>query len=179
MLMQPQSSDKQFDFMLKNNQPAKSGGGLLKLPKPVMIGLAVILGIILLIAVSSVLSGRKNGATQPIVDSVARGQEIIRVTTAVQTLGLHDPSINALSTTVLAVLTSDHRQLVQYLAANNVKLTKVQASVYTDKTVDDQMQTALQSNNLDQTYTTYLQQNIKTICRLPIKLRRDQRARIF
>lgn len=158
--MQPQSSDHQFDFMLNNNQPVKRGLGMPKLPKPIMIALGVILAIILIIAVSSFLSGRKNGASKPMIDSAARAQEIVRVTSVVQKLGLRDPSINALSSTVLAVLTSDRQQMIVYLANNKAKVTTVQLARDADPTVDAQMQSALQSNNLDQAYVTYLQQHL-------------------
>lgn len=157
MLMQPQSPDHQFDFMLKQNQPATKGLGMSKLPKPLVVGIGIILLIILAITISSVLSGRKNGASQPIIDSVVRGEEVIRVTKVVQTLGLQDPSTNAASYTVLAALSSDHTQLSKYLVNLKAKLSLAQLAADTDKTIDAQMQSAQQNNNLDQAYISYLQ----------------------
>jgi len=159
--MQPASPDPQFDFMLKNNQPVKKGLPLPNLPKPAKIILAVVLGILLLVVISSVLSNRGKGSSQEIVGAMASGQEITRVTTLVQTqLRLQDPETQALAATVLVSLTSDSQQLSDYLANNNTKVSKLQLEADTDKTTDTQLETASQNNGLDTAYKAYLKESL-------------------
>jgi hypothetical protein len=159
--MQPASPDPQFDFMLKNNQPAKKGLAMPRMSKPLKIGLAVVGGIILLIIISSVLSGRKSGGTQPIINAMARGQEILRVTQLTQQqLPLRDPTTQALAATVSSSLTSDQQQLTSYLAINHNKVSKTLLAADIDKTTDTQLQSASQNNNLDATYVGYLKANL-------------------
>ena len=159
--MQPSSPDPQFDFMLKNSQPAKKGLPLPRLPKVAKIILAVVLGILLLVIISSVLSGRNKGSSQGIIGALARGQEISRVTTLTQQqLHLQDPETQALASTVSATLASDNQQLTSYLATNGTKVSKVILATDTDKSTDAQLQTASQNNSLDDAYRAYLKVNL-------------------
>ena len=159
--MQPTSPDPKFDFMLKNKPQAKRGMGLPNVPKPVKIILGIVVGLFLLIIISSVLSGRNKGATQPIVNAMARGQEIIRVTQLTQQqLPLQDPTTQALAATVFSSLTSEQQQLISYLAANHTKVSKVQLAADTDKTTDSNLQSASQNNNMDEAYVSYLKTNL-------------------
>jgi hypothetical protein len=159
MLMQPSSPDPKFDFMLKNNPQPKRGLPLPSFSKPVKIILAATIGVLLLVVISSILSGGKGGSTQPVVNAVARGQEILRVTGLTQQqIHLQDPTTQAVAATVSAALTSDQQQLSSYLASSHTKLSKLQLAADTDKTTDAQLQSASQNNNLDQAYVTYLQQ---------------------
>lgn len=154
MLMQPQSPNPDFDFMLKENQPSKRGFSMPNIPKPAMIGLAVVGGLILLVVVASLFSG---GKSNPVTGVLARGQETLRVTTMVQQLQLKDPQTQALAATVSSALTSDQAQLNSYLAKNHTKVTKLELAADLDKSTDTSMQTASQNNNLDAVYITYLQ----------------------
>lgn len=159
MLMQPTSPDPKFDFMLNNSAPPKRGLPLPSFSKPVKIILGVVLAVVLLIIISSALSGRNKGATQPVINTVARGQEILRVTLlAQQQFHLQDPTIQASAATVSAALASDHQQLISYLTKTGTKLSKLQLAADSDKTTDSQLQSASQNNNLDQAYITYVQQ---------------------
>jgi hypothetical protein len=159
--MQPTSPDPQFDFMLKNNPPTKRGPSLPNLSKPLKIVLGVVAGIFLLIIISSALSGRKSGATQPIINSMARGQEILRVTQLTQQqLSLRDPATQALAATVSSALSSDQQQLTGYMAKNGNKLSKAQLAADIDKTTDAALQSASQTNGLDTAYIDYLRANL-------------------
>jgi hypothetical protein len=160
MLMQPQSPDPKFDFMLKDNQPAKRGLALPNMPKPVKIILAAIIGVILLIIIYSLLSGRSSGATQPVINSMARGQETLRVTKLVQQLQPQDPTTQALAATVSAALSSDQAQLKSYLAANHTKPSAALLAADADKSADTQLQSASQNNSLDAAYAAYLKTNL-------------------
>jgi hypothetical protein len=163
MLMQPQSPNPNFDFMLKD-QPKPKRSFMPNLSKPLKIGLAVAGGIILLIIISSLLSGRNNGASQPIIGALARGQEILRVTALLQQppLQLRDPQTQALSATVSSSLSSDQQQLVSYLAKNHTKVNTVQLAADVNKSTDASLQSASQNNNLDSAYITYLKSNLGT-----------------
>jgi hypothetical protein len=157
--MQPQNPDPQFDFMLKNSPQPKRSLALPSMSRPVKIAAFAILGILLLIITSSVLSGRKDGGTQSIISAAAREQEILRVTQLAQTQQtLRDPGTTALAATVTSTLTSQKAQLTAYLAQNHTKLSKLQLAADTDKTVDAQIQDASQNNQLDSAYKNYLKQ---------------------
>jgi len=155
--MQPQSPDPNFDFMLKDQQPAKKSLlPSLNLPKPAKIALAVVGVIIVLVVISSLLSGRKSGSTQGFINVLARGQETLRVTALVQQLNLQDPRTQALAATVSAALTSDKTQITSYLAKNKTKASTAQLAIDTDKSTDSSLQSASQNNGLDATYVNYL-----------------------
>jgi hypothetical protein len=159
--MQPTSPDPKFDFMLKNNQMAKRGLGLPPMSKPVKIILGAVLGIFILIIISSALSGRGKGATQPIINAMARGQEILRVTKLTQQqLPLQDPTAQALSATVYSSLSSDQQQLSAYLAANHAKVSTALLAADVDKASDAQLQSASQNNNIDSAYEDYLKTSL-------------------
>jgi hypothetical protein len=161
MLMQPQNPDPKFDFMLKNNQPAKRGLPLPRMSKPVKIIAGAIFAVILLIVVSSVLSSRNKGATQPIINAMARGQETLRVTLlAQQQLHLQDPTTQAVAATVSSSLASDQAQLKAYLLNNHTKLSTAQLAGDIDKNTDTQLQSASQNNSLDSAYVTYLKDSL-------------------
>jgi hypothetical protein len=159
MLMQPTSPDPKFDFMLKNNPQSRRGLGLSGLSKPLKIGLGITLGIILLVIISSVLSGRKNGSIQPLLGVVARNHEILRVNQLTKSkLPLQDPETKAVAATVYSSLTSEQQQLTAYLAATHIKLTKAQLAADTNTNTDAQLQDASQNNDLDTAYKSYLKE---------------------
>lgn len=160
MLMQPTSPNGQFDFMLKN-QPQTKKGILPGISKPIKIIVGAIIGLLLLVIVISLFTGGSSVASQPIVSSMARGQEILRVTALTDSqLPLQDPSAKALAATVTATLTSDQSSFSKYLAKNGVKITKLELAADTDKTTEAQLQSAMQNNNLDSAYENYVKENL-------------------
>jgi hypothetical protein len=156
MLMQPKSPSPDFDFMLKDNKPAKRPLPIPNLPKPVKIALAVLGILILIIFALSLLSGRKNGGSQSFINVLARAQETLRVTTLAQQLKLQDPQTQALAATVSAALSSDEKQFISYLANGHTKVSKAQLAADTEKTTDASLQAASQNNSLDTAYANYL-----------------------
>lgn len=154
---QPQSPNSDYDFILKDKQTAKRNLPLPNLPKPMLIAVAVLAGLILVIIVASLLSGRKNSQWQPFESILARGQETLRVTQMTQQeLQLQDPQTKALAATVSSALTSDQQQLKIYLAKNKVKVSMAELAVDTDKTTDASLQSASQNNSLDSAYVDYV-----------------------
>lgn len=156
MLMQPKSPSPEYDFILKEDQSAKRGLPLPRLPKPLAFVLAILFVLILIIIIASALSGRKNSQWQPFEGVLARGEETIRVTKAVQDLKLQDPQTQALAATINSTLSSDQTQLVSYLSKNHVKVAGAQLAADTDKSTDTSLQTAAQNNNLDAAYVNYV-----------------------
>lgn len=154
--MQPQSPSPDFDFMLKDQPKARRGVPLPNFSKPVKIILAVLAAIILLIVISSVLSGRQAGKTQPFINVLARGQETLRVTSSAQQLQLQDPQTQALAATASSALASDKQQLTDYLAKNHNKISPNALGGDDDKTTDANLQTAAANNNLDSAYVAYM-----------------------
>jgi hypothetical protein len=159
-LMQPTTPDGQFDFMLKNNPPPKSGF-LPNIPKIVKIIVATTIGVMLIAIIASIFTGRSNVAGQPMINSLAEAQEILRVTALTGSqLPLQDPTVQALAATVSSTLTSDQSSLNNYLSKNGVKISKLELSAKTDKTTDAQLQSASQNNNLDAAYQNYLKDSL-------------------
>lgn len=157
--MPPQSPNPDFDFMLKNQQPAKRGLPLpgLNLPRPIKITLFVALGIILLVIISSLLRGGSSNSTAAITGVLARGQETLRVTQLVQQqLQLQDPQAQGLAATISNSLSSDQVQLKNYLARNHAKINAALLASDIDKNTDSSMQTASENNGLDDAYKSYL-----------------------
>lgn len=154
--MQPQSPNPDYDFILKDNKPAGRGFSMPNLSKPVLIGLAAVMAIIVIIIAAALLGGRKNGSLLVYEGVLARGQETIRVTKLAQQLQLQDPQTRSLAATVSTTLTSDQKQLISYLAKNNMKVPAVALAANTDKTTDTSLQSAAQNNRLDAAYVDYL-----------------------
>jgi len=155
MLMQPQSPDPQFDFMLKDS-PQPKRGLVPAIPKTAKIILAAVLGIFLLVIIIALISGRNKGSTQGIVSVMARNQEIIRVTDLAQQLQLEDPQTQALAATVSASLSSDKQRLLDYLNKNKAKASPAQLAADKDTNTDTSLQSASQNNSLDTAYIDYL-----------------------
>ncbi|MGH7157389.1 MAG: hypothetical protein ACREGG_04755 [Candidatus Saccharimonadales bacterium] len=154
--MQPQSPNKDFDFMLKDKPAAGSRFSWAHLHGHTQVTLGVIAGVILLIVAFSLLSGRNNGSSQDFVGVLARGQETLRVTQVAQQLNLQDPQSVALAATVDAGLSSDQVQLKNYLAKNKISISDAQLAADKDSSTDASLQSASQNNNLDGAYVSYL-----------------------
>lgn len=154
--MQPQSPNPNFDFMLKNSPQPKRSFGMPGIPKPAKYALLIVVTLAVLIIAFSLISGRHKSSSQPIVGSLARNAETLRVTALVNQLQLQDPQTQALAATVTTTLTSDSAQLSTYLTKNHIKVSKKVLAADTDTSTDQNMQTASQNNSLDSAYVSYL-----------------------
>lgn len=156
--MQPQSPNPNFDFMLKDSQTSKKRLPLpaLNLPKPAKFILVAVAGLFILIVVIALLSGRGNGSFKNFDGVLARCQETLRVTAAVQQLNLQDPQTQALAATVSDTLTSDKTQMTKYLANNHFSVSASQLGADLNKSTDTTLQTAAENNGLDAAYVSYL-----------------------
>jgi hypothetical protein len=154
--MQPKSPSPDYDFILKDNQAQKRRLPMPNLTKPVLIGVGVIVGLIIIAIIGMVLSGKNKGKYQPYESVMARGAETLRVTKLVQQLQLQDSQTQALAATVNSAMSSDQQQYTSYLAKNGVKVSATLLAADTDKSTDNSLQTASQGNSLDSAYETYL-----------------------
>ena len=156
--MPPKSPNPDFDFILKNDQSARRRLPLptLNLPKPAKITLSAVAALFILIIIYAALSGRGSGNRQSIIAAIQRGQEIIRVTGVVDQQ-LQDPGTQALAATVSNTLSSEQKQLTDYLATSHTSVSSSQLDADTDKSTDSSLQSAAQNNNLDVAYVSYLQ----------------------
>jgi len=143
--------------MLKDKVQAKKSSLMPSLPRPAKIGVAIVVGLIIIIVSFSLLGGRKSGGIQPFITALARANETLRVTSLVQQqLQLQDLQTQALAATVSSTLTSDKQQFTSYLTKNKAKITPAQLALDIDKTSDTSLQAASQNNNLDEAYVRYL-----------------------
>ena len=156
--MQPKSPNPDFDFMLKNRQASKKRLPLpsLNLPKPVKIVLAAVAGLLILVVILSLLSGRGNANSKNMISVLARCQETLRVTAVAQQLTFRDPQTQALAATVTDVFSSENAQLSKYLSGNHISASAGQLAVDKNPAIDSSFQSASQNNSLDATYVSYL-----------------------
>jgi hypothetical protein len=119
-----------------------------------IVGASAILGILLIIFSS--FFGSKGVNTEEVVDIVARGQEISRVSDLVALQSKDLATINLASTTS-TTLNSDKKQLVNYLGIKAHKsINLADLNTYKDLKVDDQLQATNQTGGLSNYYYSYL-----------------------
>lgn len=158
--MQPQtptSPTPQYDFILKNGQAPKKGFSLPmpNLPKPILYGLGIFIGLIVFAIVASLLTS--GGATN-VLDYTAvqaRAQEIVRVSTNVETLAQDAPTQD-LATTALNVLGNEQTRLGTYLTAQHIKISTVAEAGDKNTATDTLMQNASTNGNLNSVFASYL-----------------------
>lgn len=158
--MQPQkpaSPNPQYDFIMSDKQASQKGLKLpsLGLPKPVKIGLAVLIGLIILIVAYSLLTSGKSSNSQLYASALARAQEIARVSTSVGTLAQDSQTQNLAATTQNA-LSSEQAQITSYLAEQKIKVSTSSLAADDNTATDTQMQNAATNGNLPGVYASYL-----------------------
>jgi hypothetical protein len=170
MLMPPQSNSSSsvpspnpdYNFIFSDQKPKRRFGfklpgsnNLAKITILIVAGGAV-LGVII-IALSSILGPKIN--TTQLVDTVARAQEISRVSDAV-ILQSRDINTTNLAATTSNSLTSQEKQLLNYLAVNKKRVQPKDIKSYLNKTTDAEIVDAQQNNRLSEYYNSYLKKNL-------------------
>ena len=147
-----------YNFILQDKPKRRLSLPKLNLPKPLLITLIVVVGLLLIITVWGLVNRKGSTNTVSLSDIAARQAEIVRVSNEAAS-DAQDPTVQNLATTASTALGSDQQQLDKYLGlkANDKSLNK-----YLNKNTDTQLQTATQNNNYDQVYLTYLQQSLQT-----------------
>jgi peroxiredoxin family protein len=176
MLMPPQDepsinlgTDKNLDpnykFIFNGQQKPKGrfpfnlpgSNNLAKITALVVAG-AVALG--LLIIVFSSFFGSKGVNTKQVVDLIARGQEISRVSDLVAQQSKDTDTINLASTTS-ATIGSDQMQFVDYIHSKvHKKIKNKDIDALKDPKTDEQLQAANQTNSLSAYYYGYLKKHL-------------------
>ncbi len=169
--MQPQApnqqavppSPEQFDFMMKDQPkpPSRLGSLLASVPKPAKVILLIIGAFFVIVILYSLLFGAKTTNSDQLVAAAARAQEIARVSTLAKT-GSKNADTDALAATTAATASSQEQQIKSYLKTNKVSVSAKKLGVDLDKTTDTSLATALQNNNYDQTYFSYLKTSLVT-----------------
>jgi hypothetical protein len=158
MFMQPQTPSQQFDFITKDGPAASKKGFKLPstgLPKILTRSILIVFILAILIVVYSIIAGSSGSRDEDYIGALARGQEIIRVSTNVGQLS-QNPSTQNLAATIQASLTSQQSQITTYLTGQKVKVSTAQLNADQNSSTDSQMQTASTNGNLDDTYYAYL-----------------------
>lgn len=148
-----------FDFMLNNKQVKGRGFGLLHFSQPRNLLIAVIALVVLVIIGSSFLGGHGSIPTKDLEAIASRQQELIRVSGVAQPL-LQQPQTVNLNATVTAAVTSEQAQLINYMKNQGVTVPTKTLAIDLNQTIDSQLNTARQANSADQTYTSYLKQQL-------------------
>lgn len=161
-LMQPNPPSPQYDFILKEQKPQR-GRFHLGLPgsgNNVSRGLLIGLTAIVLILFAIFIFGGNGSANKPLVDLVARAQEINRISTQVANQQDVTADTKNLVATVQSVLSSQQKQMASYLAGTGTKIDPAKQTSYENKSTDSQLTSADQAGNLASFYQSYLQTNL-------------------
>ena len=156
----PESSNADFGFMLKQQQPqtGKSSGRFSSLAKPAKLLFAAV-AILVVVVVAALVLGSGSDSSKQVVDLMAQSQEIVRVSEA-QDTKFSDANTKGLSATTQAVMNSQKFQLSDYLTKAGAKYDPQQLAAKMNSDTDTQLQTAAQNNNLDSAYNSYLKTSL-------------------
>lgn len=161
--MQPQSPNPNLDFIMKDQPKPKKSFGLpsLGLPRPVVIGLTAIIGLIIIVLIYGLVFGGKGAGSASLTSLAARAQEMSRTANLAVT-DSHDPNLQALATTVKTTMVSQENQFSAYLSANGQKVDPKVLAASQNSSTDQLFQTASQNGNLTSTYANYLVSNLNS-----------------
>lgn len=157
----PPTPPDQYGFIL-NNQPKPKRRFKLplpKLPKPVMFILGGSLVILVILVLFAAIFGGRSGNSQPLVDLMARSQEIIRVSEIAEPEVL-DSGTKALAATTKSSLAGEQTELSAFLAASGSPVEPANLTAYLDEAVDADFEAAAKNGELDAAYVNYLKENL-------------------
>ncbi len=157
----PVPAPGQFDFMLKNQPkpPGRFGVLLSGVPRPAKILLLVIGILFLIVLLYALFFGGKTTNTDQLTSVMASAQEISRVSALAQ-VQAKDTNTKDLAATTTTVLGSQKQELRSYLKSKKVKVDTKKLAARLNKNTDAKLATALQNNNYDQTYFSYLKTSL-------------------
>jgi hypothetical protein len=152
--MQP-SNNAQYDFILKDPQQPQKKLPIPQLPKLVWVIIFATIGLLFLVIVLALVSGGKKTSSDVYLQTLGKGQEIIRVSKIAESLS-KDPTTKGMSATTQAVITSTNLQINKYLTSKKIKVPKGTLESYIDNKIDDQLQQASLTNSVEAAYSKYL-----------------------
>lgn len=157
----PPTPPDQYGFIL-NNEPkpkVRFNLPLPKLPKPVIFILGGSLVILVILVLAAAIFGGRSGSPQPLVDLMARSQEIVRVSEIAGPEVL-DSGTKALAATTKSSLASEQAELSAYLSASGSPIEAANLTAYLDEAVDADFAAAAKNSELDEAYVNYLKENL-------------------
>ncbi|MEX1995439.1 MAG: hypothetical protein WD887_01555 [Candidatus Saccharimonadales bacterium] len=151
----------QYGFILNNDPKPKPRFKLPlpKLPKPLLFVLGGSLIILIILVLAAAIFGGRSGSPQPLVDVMARSQEIIRVTD-IAVPEVTDNGTKTLAATVKSSLASEQAELNTYLSGTSSPVEPQSLTAYLDEAIDAEFATAAKNNELDIAYIRYLKENL-------------------
>jgi len=130
------------------------------LPKPVLIAIGVLFALIMLIIISSILTGHGKAAYIKLADVVAQQQEIVRVDNSIGQY-TQDSNTKALAATVNVTLAGSQSQLQGYLVKNKYKLKPNQLNARRSPATDSELKNAHLNNRFEPVYYDLLKKSLK------------------
>lgn len=156
----PPSPDYEFIFKDEQKKPAaKFRLPLPNLPKPILLILGGLVGLMIIIIFYSLIFGGRTSNTEQIVGVIGRAEEIARVSDTVGRAS-QDSAIKNLAATTQAAMASDSATLTNYLKNAKVKVDTKKLKAYANAATDTEIQTAQQNNNLSAYYISYLKTSL-------------------
>jgi len=156
--MQPSSSpNPQYDFIFNSgtSAPKQSKLPVPNLPKPILIIVGALIALVLFVIVAIILSSANSGKATGYTDLLARSTEIVRVG-EIAKKDVKDLDTLALLTTTNTAVGSEQTQIATYLASTGTKVDPKQLGGYLNSATDQGLASAVQNNNLEEAYITYL-----------------------
>lgn len=146
-----------YDFIFNDKAVPKKSKLPTGLNPIVLIAGALIVIMILVLILSAVLGSKGSLDKASLTDVIGKAQEINRISSA-QQLNLKDPNVSGLAATAAVASDSDQATLSNYLTSHKVGIDKKKLALYAtnDKSIDNQLTAAQQSDTLDQAYSSYL-----------------------
>jgi hypothetical protein len=146
-----------YDFIFNDKAVPKKSKLPTGLNPIVLIAGALIVIMILVLILSAVLGSKGSLDKASLTDVIGKAQEINRISSAQQP-NLKDPNVSGLAATAAVASDSDQATLSNYLTSHKVGIDKKKLALYAtnDKSIDNQLTAAQQSDTLDQAYSSYL-----------------------
>ena len=156
----PAINQSDYKFILEDKPKSRFSLRLPNAPKAVLIPVGILFALILLIVVSSILSGRGKGAYVKLSDVVAQQQEITRVNRLIDPY-TKDTNLKALATTVNVTLAGSQSKLTGYFVKNHYKLQPQKLNARRRAETDSDFKNAYLNNRFEPVYYDRLKQNLK------------------
>ncbi|OGL35236.1 hypothetical protein A3F65_04315 [Candidatus Saccharibacteria bacterium RIFCSPHIGHO2_12_FULL_47_16b] len=142
-----------FDFIMKDEPKPKRKFGLPKMTWPMLV---IVIGALLAILITIFgLAFRGSGNTEKIYSLISQTAEIVRVN-SLATGQAKDADTKNLIVTASAALSSQQKQLQDYLSSKKVKIDNKKIAPAASSDIDNKLKDALANNIYDQTYLNYL-----------------------
>lgn len=157
---QPNAPKNPYEFIMAPPEQTKRAPGLAGFGGKLPIILGGILGILILVIILAIVFGGKDkGPTVQLASLSAEQQEIIRVSDLVLDLS-RDPATLATASTVKSSIITEQKRAIELLGLQGGQLQKGQINSKLSRKNDENINSAAQSNTLEQAYKEYLKKSL-------------------